>query len=256
MSARPAAPKGARAAVRSTEGSPVGAQGFWELRLYEMLPRRLPDMHHQFAREVPPLFERAGVPVPLAYWDCFAGPMTSMLAYLLHWPDLDTRMAAWGRFYTDPQWWKQYEDAHGGEQMLERSHVLVLQASPAWRASAAASPAPQGLHELRLLDLPPQAAGAAHAALAQVDVPCIEAHGAQVLGVFDQIVGQQLPRAVLLLAWPDLTTRDAAWAAHALDPGVKAARTVEQQAYGAPLIGGAEAFLLRPAPYGARLGGG
>jgi hypothetical protein len=234
----------------------MSTQGFWELRLYEMLPRRLPDMHHQFAREVPPLFERAGIPVPLAYWDCFAGPMTAMLAYLLHWPDLDARMAAWGRFYTDPQWWKQYEDAHGGEQMLERSHVLVLRASPAWTAAPSGAPLHTGLHELRMVDLLPQAAAAAHDALEQVDLPCIEAQGAQVLGVFDQVMGQQLPRAVVLLAWPELATRDAAWAAHAADPSVNAARAAEQQAHGAPLIGSAEAFLLRPAPYGARLGGG
>jgi hypothetical protein len=181
--------------------------------------------------------------------------MTSMLAYLLHWPDLDARMAAWGRFYTDPQWWKQYEDAHGGDQMLERSHVLVLRASPAWQQAAPVSPTPQGLHELRLLDLLPQAATAAHDALAQVDLPCLQTQGAQVLGAFDQVLGQQLPRAVLLLAWPDLATREAAWTAHALDAGVNAARASEQQAHGAPLIGSAEAHLLRPAPYGASLGG-
>jgi hypothetical protein len=238
MSARSAAPK--------------GAQGLWELRLYEMLPRRLPDMHHQFAREVPPLFERAGVPAPLAYWDCFAGPMTAMLAYILHWPGLDERMAAWGRFYTDPQWWKQYEDAHGGEQMLERSHVLVLRASPAWSATPSGAPLHTGLHELRMLDLLPQAAGAAHDALAQVDLPCIEAQGAQVLGVFDQVIGQHLPRAVALLAWPDLATREAAWAAHAVDPAVQAARASERKTHGTALVGSAEAFLLRPAPYGAR----
>ncbi|MGE0097241.1 MAG: NIPSNAP family protein [Hydrogenophaga sp.] len=233
----------------------MSAQGFWELRLYEMLPRRLPDMHHQFAREVPPLFERAGIPAPLAYWDCFAGPMTAMLAYILHWPDLDARMAAWGRFYTDPQWWKQYEDAHGGEQMLERSHVLVLRPSPAWSAAPSGPHLQAGLHELRMVDLLSQAAGAAHDALVQVDLPCIEAQGAQVLGLFDQVMGQRLPRAVVLLAWPDLATREAAWTAHAVDPAVMRARTNEHQTHGAPLVGSTEAFLLRPAPYGARWAG-
>jgi hypothetical protein len=230
----------------------MSTRGFWELRLYDMLPRRLPDMHHQFAREVPPLFERAGIPAPLAYWDCFAGPMTSMLAYLLHWPDLDARMAAWGRFYNDPQWWKQYEDAHGGEQMLERSHVLVLKASPAWSAAPRDAPLPSGLHELRMIGLLPLAPTAAHEALAHVDLPCVEAQGAQVLGVFDQVMGQQLPRAVVLLAWPDLATREAAWATHANDPLMRAARARERQDHGAPLVGSTEAFLLRLAPYGAR----
>jgi|JI10StandDraft_1071094.scaffolds.fasta_scaffold188010_3 hypothetical protein len=229
----------------------MSPQGFWELRLYEMLPRRLPDMHHQFAHEVPPLFERAGVPAPLAYWDCFAGPMTAMLAYILHWPDLDERMAAWGRFYADPQWWKQYEDAHGGGQMLERSHVLILRASPAWHTAVCSDPPATGLHELRMVDLLPQAAGAAHEALARVDLACINAHGGRTLGLFDQLAGQRLPRAVSLIAWPDLATRNAAWDAHAADAAVQAARAQERRAHGAPLVGSAEAHLLRPTAYGA-----
>jgi NIPSNAP len=229
----------------------MNTQGFWELRLYEMLPRRLPDMHHQFAHEVPPLFERAGVPAPLAYWDCFAGPMTAMLAYILHWPDLDERMAAWGRFYADPQWWKQYEDAHGGGQMLERSHVLILRASPAWRPAVAEAPVHTGLHELRMVDLLVHASAAAHDALAQVDLACLTAHGAQVLGLFELVAGQHLPRAVALLAWPDLATRNAAWAAHAGDAAVQAARAHERQTHGTPLTGSAEAYLLRPTAYGA-----
>lgn len=232
----------------------MNQQGFWELRLYEMLPRRLPDMHHQFAREVPPLFQRAGIPAPMAFWDCFAGPMTATLVYMLHWASLDERMAAWGRFYADPQWWKQYEDAHGGEQMLERSHVLILRSSPAWQPATSGPPPQAGLHELRMIDLLPQAAGAAHQALARVDLACITAHGAQILGLFDLVAGQQLPRAVAVIAWPDIAARDAAWAAHAADASVQAARANERQAHSAPLIGHADTFLLRPTAYGAPQG--
>lgn len=234
-----------------------GAQGYWELRLYEMLPRRLPDMHHQFEVEIPPLFERAGVPAPLAFWDCFAGPMTAMLAYVLHWSSLDDRMAAWSRFYADPQWWKQYEDAHGGDQMLERSHVLVLRASPSWAPPAAVqalTPQPGGLHELRFVDLLPGEAAAAHAALAQVDLAGLAARGARPLGLFDMVAGERLPRAVLLLAWPDAATRDAAWAAHAEDTAVQEARAAERARHGGPLVGRTDAWLLRPTPYGAPAG--
>lgn len=223
----------------------------WELRLYEMLPRRLPDMHHQFAHEIPPLFARAGVPAPLMFWECFAGPMTATLAYLLEWKSLDERMAAWGRFYADAQWWKQYEDAHGGQQMLERSHVLVLAPSPAWPQPPALPTAPAGLHELRMVDLHPRHARAAHGVCASVDLACVQRHGAQVLGVFDLAIGQRLPRAVALLAWTDAATRDAAWAAHASDAQVLAARAAEAAKHGRPLVGGADASVLRPMRYGA-----
>jgi hypothetical protein len=111
-----------------------------------------------------------------------------------------------------------------------------------------------GLHELRMVDLLPQAAAAAHQALARIDLACITAHGAQTLGLFDLVAGKRLPRAVALIAWPDIATRDAAWAAHAADAVVQAARANERQAHGAPLIGRAETFLLRPTAYGAPQG--
>jgi hypothetical protein len=233
---------------------PAGPTHVWELRLYEMLPRRLPDMHHQFACEIPPLFERAGVPAPLAFWDSFAGPSTRMLAYLLRWNSLDERMAAWGRFYADPQWWKQYEDAHGGAQMLEQSHVLILRASPAWRPGVGPTPAPGGIHELRMLDLLPRAGAAAHEALDRVDLPFLQARGAQVLGLFELAIGEGLPCAVALLAWPGIEARDAAWRAYGEDGGVQAARERERRTHGAPLVGRAQAWLLRLAGYSPRPG--
>ena len=227
--------------------------GFWELRLYEMLPRRLPDMLHQLQVEIPPLFARAGVPAPLAAASrgrgaaSAAGPQTATLVYLLHWPNLDERMAAWGRFYADPQWWRQYEDAHGGEQMLERSHVLILQAPPA--GLGATDPAAfraGGLHELRRVDLHPGAPGAAHEALAHRDLPFLAERGARVLGHHDTCIGPRLPQAAVLLAWPDGATRDAALAACDDDGALRAARDAERRAYGAALLGNTAVSLLRP----------
>lgn len=81
-------------------------------------------------------------------------------------------MAAWGHFYSDPQW-KQYEDAHGGEQMLERSHVLIWRDSPAWQSAPLALPVNAGVHELCMVDLLPHAVAAAHAAYADVDLAWI-----------------------------------------------------------------------------------
>lgn len=225
-----------------------GTAGYWELRLYEMLPARLPDMLHQLAVEIPPLFAQAGVPVPLGLWDCFAGPQTDTLVYLLHWDTLDQRMAAWGRFYGNPVWWRQYEDAHGGAQMLERSHVLVLHASPAWTpAAAGADAAPAGLHELRMVELHPGAPEEAHRALAATDIAFLAARGARLLGLFDTCVGDRLPQAVALLAWPDAATREAASLALADDPAVRDARAAERRRHGEPLLGATDVYLLRSA---------
>jgi hypothetical protein len=222
-------------------------QGYWELRLYEMLPARLPDMVHQLRVEIPPLFAEAGVPAPLGIWDCFAGPQTGTLVYLLHWETLDQRMEAWGRFYGNPAWWRQYEDAHGGEQMLERSHVFVLRASPAWTpASWPADPA--GMCELRLVELHPSAPQEAHHALAATDLALLGERGARLLGLFETCIGDRLPQAAVLLAWPDAATRDAAVLALARDEAVREARASERRRHGEPLIGATDAYLLRPIP--------
>lgn len=201
--------------------------GYWELRIYEMLPRRLPDMLHQLAVEIPPLFAEAGVPAPLGIWQCFAGPQTGTLVYLLHWDTLDQRMAAWSRFYGNPAWWRQYEDAHGGDQMLERSHVLILQASPAWTAQPSGADAAPALHELRMVELDPAAPGDAHRALAAGELALFTRHGARLLGLFDTCIGDRLPQAVALLAWPDAPTRDRALAALADEPGLRASGTTD-----------------------------
>jgi hypothetical protein len=168
-----------------------------ELRLYEMLPRRMPDMLHQLLVEIPPLFARAGVPAPLGVWECFAGAQTATLVYLLRWESLDQRMAAWGKFYADPQWWKQFEDAHGGEQMLERSHVFVMQPSIAWRDEFALGSGTR--QELHIVDLDAEDEDASRDALLR-QLRGGQTRGLEVCGVFDLVFAPRLPRCVVLLS--------------------------------------------------------
>jgi len=169
----------------------------FELRLYEMLPRRMPDMLHQLPVEIPPLFAKAGVPAPLAAWESFAGAQMATLVYLLRWDSLDQRMAAWGEFYSDPRWWKQFEDAHGGEQMLERSHVFIMQTSTDWPEAFALGSARR--QELHLVDLDAQHEDASRDALLQ-RLRSSRARGREVCGVFDLVFAPRLPRCAVLFS--------------------------------------------------------
>jgi hypothetical protein len=227
-------------------------QDYYELRLYQCVPGRLPDLHHRMGYELPPLFERHGVPRPLAYWDGHGGLFSPLYAYLLKWPSLDDRFRAFGGFYADPDWIAHRDASNSGEQMIERLDLMILRPSPHWgklKTPGEAVPI-GGIHELRLQRLSTRNAAEAHRVLGEVDLPDLRARGATILGVFMVWYGWKTPHAVILLAWPDLETREAACQAHDADPQIQAIRKAERVRFGGPLLGSADTHLMRPAPYG------
>lgn len=225
---------------------------YYELRLYRCQPGRIADLHHRMGYEIHPLFDRAGVVRPLAYWEGFSGPQTPLYAYMLRWTDLDARMAAFNRFYTDPDWLAQRDASNAGGQMVDQIDVFFLRPSPAWakvRDAKATGPV-GGVHELRLQEVFAPEAGMAHAALGEAELPFLKQCGATVLGAFAMWYGSRLPRVVTLLAWPNLATRDAALQAYDEDPGLADRRSAERKKLGQPLFGRCDTYLMRPAPYG------
>lgn len=225
---------------------------YYELRLYRCVPGRLPDMHHRMGYELPPLFARHGVNRPLAYWDGFAGTFSPLYCYMLKWQSLDERFRAFGGFYGDPDWIAQRDASNCGEQMIDRLDLMLLKPSPHWEAlkvAGDARPVP-GLHELRLQRLSSRNAAEAHRRLAEVDLPYLRERGAEIMGVFMVWYGWKTPHAVILLAWPDLDTRETAlWALEA-DADIQALRRAERVRFGGPLLGTADTHLMRPAEYG------
>jgi len=230
---------------------------YYELRLYEMVPGRTPDLHARMSVEVPPLFERAGVPRPLAYWDGFAGPINPLYAYLLRWNDLDERMRAWTAFYSDPEWVQVREDSNAGKQMVDTTYLYILRPSPAWekyRTPEVRGPV-GGIHELRLQQVLNDNPMKAHMALADTDLPFFVKRGATVLGVFETWFGTQMPQAVTLLSWPDLETRRKAFAEFDVDPEILAVRKAEREENKRPIFLRCDVHLMRPADYGVAQAG-
>jgi len=88
----------------------------------------------------------------------------------------------------------------------------------------------------------PQAAEA----LAEVDLPMLKALGAQVLGIFDLVIGPGRPTMVTLLAWPDLDTHHRAWFEMDRDAEVLAQRKAETARHGRRLFADVDAYLLQP----------
>ena len=198
---------------------------------------------------VPPLFARNGLPRPAAIWESFAGPGSPGYIYMLRWPDMRAREAAFDRQYADTD--RPSTRNADGQEITTRIHLSFLRPAECWnevREPASAAPV-MGVHEIVIHRLANQRLGEAQAALAKVDLPFLKAQGARILGVFESWVGLQRPGLVTVMAWPDLATRDAAFAAHLAHPEAIAARTAEVAKGGRPLFAAADIFLMRPADY-------
>jgi hypothetical protein len=227
-------------------------QDYYELRLYRCIPGRLPDLHHRMGYEIPHIFARHGVSRPLAYWDGFGGIFNPLYAYILPWKSLDDRFRAFGGFYTDPEWIAHRDASNAGQQMIDRLDLMILRPSPHWeKLKTPGEPQPVGgVHELRLQRLSTRNSVEAHRVLAEVELPYLRERGATILGVFMVWFGWQTPQAVILLAWPDLETRQSAMEAFDADPDIQAVRKIERETFGGPLLGSADTHLMRPAHYG------
>lgn len=230
----------------------VNIDDYYELRLYEMVPGRTPDIHHRMSIEVPPIFERHGVPRPLAYWDGFAGSINPLYAYILRWKNLDERMKAWDAFYADPEWLEIRAKGNASRLLTDTTFIYILRPSPVWdRFKDEGHTGPVGgVHELRMHQVLNDEPAKAFNALAETDLPFLQGQGATVLGVFAGWYGTQMPQAVTLLAWPDLPTRQKAMAAYDTDPGILAVRAKERTENKRPIFLRCDVHLLRPAPYG------
>ncbi len=234
---------------------PVRIAEYYELRLYQMHAARMPYFHRLMGTDVPPIFERTGISAPLAHWEGHGGPLSPLYAYILPWRNLDRRMEAWKRFYTDPEWIAKLAANYGGEQRVDRSHVFVLRPSPVWsRFRTEPDAGAVGcVHELRLIDVDNFDPMLSHAALAETDLPFMTRKGATVLGVFMTWFGTRMNQAVTITAWPDAEALRSASIAYQTDEAVRSARDEERKRHGRPLVRGSDVHVLRPTVYGAPL---
>jgi len=215
----------------------TGTSRYFELRLYRMLPTRMPDFHDLLGVQVPPLFEKCGVSRPLGFWESYAGPYSPLFGYILPWDSIDARMAAWKRFYADPVWQRKLAANYAGAQRVDRPSVLILRPSDLWARFRGTGPirTVDGVHEMRFYD-----------ASAVVDcgglgerVAVAKDGGAEVLVIFDAWIGLPLGRRVVFLAWPDEAARLVGLAAERQvfpddTPRTQVMRPIE---YGMPLTG-------------------
>ena len=75
----------------------------YELRIYDCVPGRLPDLLQRFDTITLKLWEKHGIK-QAGFWTTLIGESNQRLYYLLAWNSLAEREQKWGAFFNDPDW--------------------------------------------------------------------------------------------------------------------------------------------------------
>jgi NIPSNAP len=75
----------------------------YELRIYRVLPNRMPALLKRFESATLRIWERHGIR-QAGFWTTIVGESNHELTYLLAWESLAEREQKWGAFISDPEW--------------------------------------------------------------------------------------------------------------------------------------------------------
>ena len=75
----------------------------YELRIYECVPGRLPDLNNRFSTITLKLWEKHGIK-QAGFWTTLIGESNMTLYYMLAWESLAERETKWNTFAADPEW--------------------------------------------------------------------------------------------------------------------------------------------------------
>lgn len=75
----------------------------YELRIYECVPGRLPDLNKRFDTITLKLWEKHGIK-QAGFWTTVIGESNQTLYYMLVWDSLADREKKWNAFGADPEW--------------------------------------------------------------------------------------------------------------------------------------------------------
>jgi hypothetical protein len=75
----------------------------YELRIYTVIPGRMPNLLARFADHTLALWDKHGIR-QVGFWTTLVGPNNNDLTYMLAWESLAEREAKWNIFMADPAW--------------------------------------------------------------------------------------------------------------------------------------------------------
>ncbi len=89
----------------------------YELRIYECVPGRLPDLNKRFSTITLKIWERHGIK-QAGFWTTLIGESNMTLYYMLAWESLAERETKWNAFQADPEW-------HAARAETEKNGAIV-----------------------------------------------------------------------------------------------------------------------------------
>ena len=232
----------------------------FEFRFYDCTPGRLAEeaarMHEvaiagEKGDDGPSLFDQYDIPRPLGAWTSISGARLPIFGYILGWDSLDRRDRCFPKFWADPRWAAVRERTDDGSPMVDHIENWLMAPSAAWNRQPGRRTPPQGgVHEMRIHHTVAGQAKAVADYLSEIELQQAEVLGATVLGVFEVLIGPDMPAIVSFLAWPDYETQQAAWRRIDVEPRVHERRRKWSQDLGFNPIRTVEQTLLRPLDYG------
>jgi hypothetical protein len=172
-------------------------------------------------------------------WRVTAGAPVPGVVTLHRWQRLNDREAAIAA------------GTHPPTALPGRHEVAIYGPSPAWQAARREDVLPTGaIVELRIQRVLNGHAAEAARVMGESTLPLLQAMDAQVLGVFDLLLGAHRPRMATFLAWPDFDTQQQAWARMDVEPRFWRRRDEERARLRRRLFGDEQTLLLAPLPGG------
>jgi hypothetical protein len=101
----------------------------YELRMYECMPGRLPDLLKAFDTIVLKLFEKHGIQ-QAGFWTTVIGESNQTLYYMLAWKSLAEREKKWNAFGADSEWAAARAKIMGNGQLFANVKNFILSPTP------------------------------------------------------------------------------------------------------------------------------
>jgi hypothetical protein len=99
-----------------------------ELRIYDSMPGRMPDLHTRFANHTLRLFEKHGM-TNIGYWTEVFGT-SNRLVYMLGYPSLGDREKSWAAFQADPEWQRARAESEKNGTLVAKTYTRILRPTP------------------------------------------------------------------------------------------------------------------------------
>jgi hypothetical protein len=108
---------------------PGGTTVIYELRIYECMPGRLPDLNKRFETITLKLWDKHGIR-QAGFWTTIIGESNQTLYYMLAWNSLAEREQKWNTFGADPEWHAARAKTEENGPLVARVQNMILGPTP------------------------------------------------------------------------------------------------------------------------------